>query len=445
MQPVSFDAIRAFGQRFERDPLRRVSMNAVVKNGLLNAAETFSGIRGMRYDFSVELPAAKITNQKNSGRCWLFAGLNTMRLEVMKKCNLENFELSQSYMMFWDKLEKSNFFLENVISTVDEPVGSRLLDHLLLDPVQDGGQWDMFVALVEKYGVVPKDQMPEAFHSGNTRHMAKFLTLKLREGAQQIRGAAKAGETKEQLQARKMTLLEAVYAMLCTCLGTPPQRFDFEYRDKDKNFAAERNLTPQAFCQKYVGQTLADYVSVINAPTQDKPYMKTFTVKRLGNVAEGRQIKYLNLESSELKRLAIAQLEDGQPVWFGCDVAQWLCASNGAMSLSGFDFETVLGASFTLDKAQRLDYRESVLTHAMVFMGVNLVDGAPNRWKVENSWGDKSGHEGWYIMSDDWFDQYNYQVVVNKKYLTPEQRAAYEQAPIELEPWDPFGSLALMD
>ena len=441
---VSLDTIRGFAEAFQSDPMKRLAMNAVVKNGLSNTAENYMSNVNMQHTFSIQIETGKVTNQKSSGRCWLFAGLNALRLEIIRKCNLEHFELSQNYPMFWDKFEKANYFLESILETLDEPVGSRLLDHLLASPVQDGGQWDMFAALVEKYGVAPQSQMPETFHSSNTGVMNKYLTLKLREFAVTLRGAYASGKTREQLAGQKTDMLQTIYRMLCICLGNPPTSFDFEYRDKDKKFHREADLTPLSFYEKYIGKVLDDYVSLINAPTADKPYYKTFTVQYLGNVKGGREVKYLNLPSGELKALAIAQLSDDQPVWFGCDVGQWLSRENGAMDLNGFNYENVLFTKFPLTKAERLDYRESMLTHAMVFLGVNLVGGKPNRWKVENSWGDKAGKEGWFIMSDDWFDEYNYQIVVNKKYLNDKQRAALELAPIMLKPWDPMGSLALM-
>jgi len=240
----------------------------------------------------------------------------------------------------------------------------------------------------------------------------------------------------------KDKMLAEIYSTLCICLGEPPAAFDFEYRDKDKVFHADRDISPRAFYEKYVGQALDDYVSIINAPTADKPYYKTYTVAYLGNVVGGRGIKYLNLPIGELKQLAITQLQDQTPVWFGCDVGQMLRRDVGIMGMNTFDYEGITGIKFGLNKAQRLDYSESLMTHAMVFLGVNLVDGVPTRWKVENSWGKKSGQQGYYIMTDEWFDEFNYQVVVDKKYLSAAQREAYGQEPVTLKPWDPMGSLA---
>ena len=439
MSEITKTMLDSFSRAYNADSMNKVRQNAVAKRGLLAAAENQRAVIDNPMLFSIEIESGKITNQKSSGRCWLFAALNTMRFEIMQKLNLETFELSQNYQMFWDKFEKANYFLDSIIKTANEDVDSRLVKHLLEAPMQDGGQWDMVCALADKYGCVPKYVMPETFHSSNTHEMCHLLTLKLREDAMHLRIVVQNGGDTE---AMKQDMLSEIYRMLCICLGEPPRTFDFEYRDKDKNFYRDANLTPRTFFEKYVGMALDDYISIINAPTADKPYGRTFTVDYLGNVVGGRPVKYLNLPASELKRLAIAQLSDGKPVWFGCDVGQMLLRDTGIMAMNSYGFENLLDVKFNLDKAQRLDYSESMMTHAMVFLGVNLVDGKPNRWKVENSWGDKSGQKGYYIMSDAWFDEYNYQVVVNKKYLTDEQRAMFDQDPIVLKPWDPMGSLA---
>ena len=439
MSEISFSMLDSFSKAFHADPANGIRQKAVVKNGLQAAAENQQEIIDNPMLFSVEIETGKITNQKSSGRCWLFAALNTMRFEIMQKLNLETFELSQNYQMFWDKMEKANYFLDSIVKTANEDVDSRLVKHLLMAPVQDGGQWDMYCAIADKYGCVPKYAMPETFHSSNTGMMCKFLTLKLREDALLLRDGVKNGA---DIEAMKKDMLAEIYRMLVICLGEPPKSFTFEYRDKDKNFHRDQDITPQDFFKKYVGLNLNDYISIINAPTADKPYGKTFTVDYLGNVVGGREVKYLNLPSEEVKKLAIAQLQDGKPVWFGCDVGQMLMRDTGIMGMHTFGYEDVLDVKFGLDKAQRLDYSESMMTHAMVFLGVNLVDGKPNRWKVENSWGEKSGQDGYYIMTDEWFDEYNYQIVVNRKYLSAEQQAMFDQAPIVLKPWDPMGSLA---
>ena len=442
---VSEQQIAAFAADFESQRANLVAMNAVTANGLMASAVSRAAVENDVHEYSVSLEQGDITNQKQSGRCWMFAALNTMRYQVMKKCHLKTFELSQAYLFFWDKLEKSNYFLESILETVELPTSSRLVSYLLTAPVGDGGQWDMLCNLVKKYGVVPKTAYPESKASSGSREMDSTLTEKLREDACILRRMYKERMDMDAIRERKTEMLNEIYRLLCICLGEPPKSFTFEYRDEDKNFHRETGLTPKSFFEKYVGINLDDYVSLINAPTSDKPYGHSYTVKYLGNVREGNAVRYLNLPIEELKKAAIAQLKDGQPVWFGCDVGKHSDRDSGVMDLDIRSLETLLDTKFTMTKAERLDYSQSLMTHAMVFQGVNLDEnGQPNRWRVENSWGKDPGKDGYYLMTDRWFDEYMYQVVVNKKYLTAEQIAAYEAEPIALEPWDPMGSLAVV-
>jgi len=439
---ITPERLNALSARFEKDGAARAAMNAVVKSGLAATAVSYDLPRKISTTCSVEVTeTGEITNQKSSGRCWMFAALNAMRTTAMRKLNLENLEFSQAYPLFFDKLERSNYFLESIIKTLSEPLEGRLVQHLLSAPLGDGGQWDMFANLVKKYGVVPKNHMPESFHSSNTLMMNKFLTLKLRQFAKDLREAGTRDE--EALRAMKDGMIEEIFRMLCIFLGTPPTEVVFEARDKDKNFVRIGPVSPVEFFHQVVGWDLSDYVSLINAPTKDKPYYRTYTVDFLGNVVDGQEIRYLNVPIDELKAAVIAQLKDNVPVWFGCDVGQWLERDLGAMYLSGMDVEGLLGVKFPLTKAERLDYGESRMTHAMVFYGVNLDEsGRPDRFKVANSWGDDRGQKGWYMMEDAWFDEYLYQVLVHKKYLSEKMLKALETEPIHLDPWDPMGALA---
>ncbi len=301
----------------------------------------------------------------------------------------------------------------------------------------------MICCLIEKYGVVPKYAMPETAVSSNTKEMRDYMTEKLRGYACELRRGHQNGKSVEELRGEKDRMMKEIYNILCTCLGQPPKQFDFEVTAKDGRFVRACGLTPQEFYKKYIGLDLADYVSLIHAPTEDKPFHKSYTVRFLGNVKEGREVRYLNLPIEELKRAAVAQMQDGTPVWFGCDVGKRSSREDGVMDLDIFRLQDVLGVEFTMTKAERLDYGQSQMTHAMVFVGVNLgEDGKPNRWRVENSWGEDRGKKGFFVMSDAWFDAYMYQVVVHKKYLTEEEREEYEREPKVLEPWDPMGALA---
>ena len=432
-------------EAFAANPLCLVAKNAVSSVGIRAAARVPEGVAANALDFDLEVSQGKRTDQMRSGRCWMFASLNTMRYRTIKKYNLKTFELSQSYPLFFDKLEKSNWFLGNILDTLDEPLDGRLVSYLLSDPISDGGQWDMFRSLVKKYGVVPKEAMPETANSKNTREMDKYLTRYLRGCARRLRESHEAGVDADDLASMRKTMLEEVWSLLATCLGMPPERFEVRLRDKDDKVVLSGSFTPQEFFAEAVGMDLDAYVSLISAPTADKPFDRCFTVDRLGNVEEDGTVRYLNLEPAELKRLALAQLRDDLPVWFGCDVDQSYLHQEGIMDTAALDVDALFGfpVEGCLDKAQRLDYGESLMTHAMVFEGVRLdADGNPVIWKVENSWGDKHGRDGFDTLSDPWFDEYVYQVVIDRKYLSDEQQAALDAEPIVLAPWDPMGSLA---
>lgn len=440
---INKDKFEDLDKEFYKNRANILAQSAVTRNGITESAIDPDVIKKSRHSFSIELKQGDITDQKQSGRCWMFSALNTMRYRIIHDLNLETFELSQAYPLFFDKLEKSNYFLESIIKTVDEDLQGRLVKHLLADPLGDGGQWDMFVNLIEKYGVVPKYAMPEVNLSSATREMDNYLTKMLRFFAKELRSAHKAGKSLEELNKMKDSFNEDIYRALTISLGTPPKRIDFEARDKDDKYICEKNLTPKEFFDKYVKMNLDDFVSLINAPTEDKPYNQTFTVDFLGNVSEGKPVKYLNLEINKLKEAAIRQLKDNKPVWMGCDVGQSFIRKEGVLDIEAFRIRDLFDLDFTMSKAERLDYSESLMTHAMVFTGVDLdEEGKPIRWKIENSWGERAGNKGYLVMSDGWFDQYMYQIAVEKKYLTEEEKKDWEKDPIHLKPWDPMGSLA---
>ena len=418
--------------------------NAISHNGLLASLEKRGAAVENTPVFSLDLTKDKVSDQKASGRCWMFAALNTFRHKMIAGFQLEDFELSQAHTFFWDKYEKSNWFLEQVIATADQELTSRKVKFLLDTPQQDGGQWDMVVALFEKYGVVPKSVYPESISSSNSRELNQILNKLLRQDAQILRELVVEGADLAELQAKKEELLQEVFNFLAMNLGLPPRQFDFSYRDKDNHFHSENGLTPQAFFKKYVDLKLDDYVSIINAPTADKPYGQSYTVEMLGNVVGSKPVRYLNVEMDRLKELAIAQMQAGETVWFGSDVGQSSNRKAGIMADGMYDFTSSMDIQLTQDKAGRLDYSESLMTHAMVLTGVDLDEnGKAKKWKVENSWGEKVGDKGYFVASDAWMDEYTYQIVVRKEFLTEAELATYEAEPIVLAPWDPMGALAL--
>lgn len=419
-----------------------VMKNAIIANGIEKVAFNNSSRIGLQNNFSNEIKTGKITSQEKSGRCWMFAGLNLFRSRIAKQLNTDDFEFSQNYPMFFDKLEKANYFLESIIETVSEDIYSRIVMWLLRDPLQDGGQWDMFVNLINKYGAVPKNVMPETFHSSNSSLMNQLLTSHLRKWASLLRSMHLEGTPVEILRNKKSEFLTEFYRFLTYFLGEPPEVFQFEYRDRDGNHKSIDNLTPLKFYNEFVGIDLNEYISLINAPTPDKPFGKTYTIAYLGNVIEGNKVLYLNIPIEVIKSCTINQLNDNESVWFGCDVRLQTDKQKGLMDTRVFLYDNALDTKFDMNKSERLLYGESLLTHAMVFTGVNLKNGKPDRWKVENSWGEDRGEKGFFIMSDSWFDEFNYQVVVNKKYLIDEMKVQLNTVPVVLSPWDPMGSLA---
>ncbi len=444
MGEVTPGQIAEFQAAFEADPRNRQAMNSVCTTPVAKVALNRRKVVRSNMTFSVHLPENKVTSQNGSGRCWMFAALNTLRVVAMKNMNLgDDFEISQNHTMFWDKFEKANYFLESVLSTLDEATDSRLIAHLFSHPVQDGGQWHMFINLVKKHGLVPKAVMPETESSGSTGQMNWHLTLRLREFGCRLRQAYSEGKTVDELRAMKPDMLATIYKMLCIHLGEPPTEFEWQWRDKDKAFHRDGTITPQDFYRKHVDVDLSDMVCLIHCPQATKRFDEVYTIKFLGNVVGGEEIRYLNVGLDVMKQAAIKQLQNGEPVWFGCDVGKYLDRDFGWMDNELFNFELVYGSASTLNKAERLDYGESLMTHAMVFTGVDLDDeGKPRKWRVENSWGEKGGDKGFYGMTDSWFDEFNYEVVVHKKYLSPECASLLEREPVGLEPWDPMGSLA---
>tara|TARA_B100000683_G_scaffold20588_1_gene19701 strand:+ start:1758 stop:3101 length:1344 start_codon:yes stop_codon:yes gene_type:complete len=442
---ITLDRINELSKKFSEDNHVKVIRNAMIKTDSNELSMDWDTYRKIDHSFSNvitgEMPA---TNQKSSGRCWGFAGLNLFRVYLGRKHNLKNFEFSQSYFMFWDKLEKANYFLESIIETASEKSNSRIVSHLLSYPLEDGGQWDMWVNLINKYGVLPQSEMSESFSTSQSSQMNKMISNKLREYASELRKSFKNGESLDKIREMKNIMIDEVFKMLSMHIGTPPQKFDWQVRNKDKKFLRFKNLTPQSFFNEHVGLKLDDYVCLINCPMNDKEYNKVYTVEHLGNVVEGRKIRYLNVTSKEMKDASIKSIKEDNPVWFGCDVGKYFHRNLGVMDTNLFDYNSFYGSEFKMDKSQRLEYGQSMMTHAMLFTGVDLDEnGHPLKWRVENSWGKKGGNKGYHIMTDDWFDEYNYEVVVHKDFISKELNEIFDnQEAIPLKPWDPMGALA---
>ncbi len=433
--------VKQYRRDFSSDVTARVAQNAVTGGDLLEIALNRDLVQDIDSSFSIKLDDWKVTHQMRSGRCWLFATLNLFRPSTMKKLNVKNFEFSQSHIHFWDKFERSNHLLEAVLETSDRNLDDRTIAFLLGDPIGDGGQWNMAMNLIRKHGLVPKTAFPESKSSSNTGRMNAILKHILRTTASELRAIIDAGGSLAEARARKDERLADIWRILCIHLGTPPEKFDWQWEDKDGKFHRRGTLTPQEFAAEYVELDWEDYVCIVNDPRNE--YYRTYTVDFLQNVAGGPPVIYLNVPSSEMKDITQKLLEDGLPVWMGCDVGKQMHRQRGLWDAKLFDFAELYGTEFRMNRADRLRFGQTMMTHAMLFTGVDVVDGKPRRWRVENSWGTKdSGEKGYYTMNDSWYDEYMFEIACPSAYLSDEMSAGLDTEPIVLPAWDPMGSLA---
>ena len=441
MEPIKKTYLEKELNNYKKDEKNAIVRHALVKNSIYTVAASQDEIKEMDFNFDINIKTLPAANQKASGRCWLFAATNVCREVIAKKLNLANFELSQSYLAFYDRLEKSNYLLEAVIELIDKEYDDRTLAFLLQNGVGDGGQWDMFVSLANKYGLCPKNVYPETNTSSATRETAQLINFTIRKFASDAK-ALYLEKGLEAVRKEKEEVLNKIYFLLVNAYGLPPEKFDFEYTDKDGNYHIEKGFDALSFKEKYLGDSLNDYVSLINAPTKDKAFGKTYTIQYLGNVVGGKQVTHLNVTMDRMKELILKQLKDDRIVWFGSDVGFYGEREEGVWDDTRFDLNTPFGLDLKMNKGESLDYHASQMNHAMCITGVSFKEGIPSKWKIENSWGKDRAKDGYYIMSKSWFDQFVYQAVVDKKYLNEEELKALQGEPVVLKPWDPMGSLA---
>lgn len=441
MKELTADFFYEIEREYLNNDLYTIVRHALTNNSISSIAKVNEQTEFTRNRFSIELKTLKVTNQKASGRCWIFAGCNVLREIVAKKYNLKEFELSQNYVAFFDKLEKCNYLLESVIKLKNDASEIRTLDTILQRGIEDGGQWDLFINIIRKYGVVPKDAFPETYQSSNTREIDNLLNTYVRKFFYEIKNM----ENLDEINYKKNEVMKNIYKILCSSFGVPPKIFSFEYVSEDKEekkYNIIKNITPHKFLEEFIGINLDEYISIIHSPTIDKPFNEIYTVKYLGNVIEGNNVKYLNLEMNRLKELVINQLKDNEPVWFGSDCLKSADRKAGVWDDLSFDIDRLFQINTFMPKEAMLDTWESAMNHAMVITGVNIEDGKPTKWKIENSWGDDVANKGYYVATDSWFDKFVYQAVINKKYLSEQEIKDLEKEPKKLELWDPMGTLA---
>ncbi len=440
---ISPEKLLKYKNELSKDSSFCLARNAVARVDLHEVAMNWDQFAQVDHVFSNSVkPELKATSQFQSGRCWIFAALNLMRIPFCRKLKIEEFEFSQSYLFFYDKLEKANYFLENILATTDESHDSRIISYLVSSPLSDGGQWDMLVNIINKYGLVPKSVYPDSKASLESKFVNHILTLKLREWAQTLRALKKEQAATKVLEDTKASMMEEAYRIMATHFGFPPETFSWSYMDKNKKFHTHQDLTPKIFFEKYVDFPLDEMFCLVHSPRKSTPLNQTYTVQYLGNVVEGRDVCYLNVEIEEMKKAAVASIMDNTPVWFGCDVGKYFHRTVGVMDTDFYQYNYIYNTEFTLDKAGRMNYGESQMTHAMLFTAVHIENGKPTKWRVENSWGKDVGDKGYFIMTDKWFDEFMFEIAIHKKYLSKETIEAFKKPPTVLPPWDPLGALA---
>ncbi|MBU3828137.1 MAG: C1 family peptidase [Candidatus Lactobacillus pullistercoris] len=430
------DEIANFQKDYYQNARNKVAEMATVTNGVQNASFNTEKLRNLTRTFSIEIPTDAVTNQKQSGRCWLFAALNVLRHEFAKQNKAKNFMLSQGYLFFWDRIERANIFFNHILETADKPVDDRTVHYYLQAPDTDGGQWHMAVSLIKKYGVVPDYAYGESFTANNTAAFNRALNMKLREDGLILRKLAKDGKD-DEIKEKRAEFLSEVYRMAVIAFGEPTQKFDLEFKDDDGKYHFDGDLTPKDFFNNYFTDDLDDYVVLFNAP--DHEFDKLYALPFEDNVEGGTPVEFLNTEIDNLKDAAIKQLEAGETLWFGCDVGKQSDRQKGIMTDNLYQTDTLFDIETKLDKKQRLITGASGSTHAMTLVGVDVVNGKPRQWKVENSWGNKVGKNGYFVMTDDWFDQYLFKVVVKKKYLPKKLVELAEGKATPVACWDSMG------
>ncbi|MFJ6933794.1 MAG: C1 family peptidase [Lactobacillus gallinarum] len=431
---LTVQELEKFSADFNKNPKNGVVARAAQRSGVLEASYNDRVQSELTRVFSTELDTDNVTNQKHSGRCWLFATLNVLRHEFGKKYKAKDFTFSQAYNFFWDKIERANMFYNRILDSADMPLDSRQVKSDLDFAGADGGQFQMAAALVEKYGVVPSYAMPETFNTNNTTGFATALGDKLKKDALFLRKLKQEGKDDEIKKTREKFLSE-VYQMTAIAVGEPPKKFDLEYRDDDKKYHLEKDLTPLEFLHKYLGDVdFDDYVVLTNAP--DHEYGKLYGLPAEDNVSGSLRIKLLNVPMEYLTAASIAQLKDGEAVWFGNDVLRQMDRKTGYLDTNLYKLDDLFGVDLKMSKADRLKTGVGEVSHAMTLVGVDEDNGEVRQWKVENSWGDKSGAKGYYVMNNEWFNDYVYEVVVHKKYLTDKQKELAEGPITDLPAWD---------
>jgi bleomycin hydrolase len=436
-QSINENLIQKMRSQYKPSPAEKALRNALGGTDIKKLAVNQDNRQDINTYFNYEVKGKGITDQESSGRCWLFTGMNVLRAKIIAKNNLPDFRLSQVYLFFYDQLEKSNLFLQGVIDTRKKPMDDKMVDWLFKNPINDGGQFTGIADLTAKYGIVPAAVMPETYISNNTAQFSKLLTSKLREFGLALREDSKSNE--KALIAKKEDMLKTVYRMLATAYGEPPISFEFSFKDKDgKYLSSPKHYAPQSFYQEMIGEDLyTSNIMLMNDPSRE--FWKTYEIDFDRHTYDGHNWTYVNLPIDEIKKMAIASIKDSTMMYFSCDVGKFLDKDRGLLDMNNYDYDALFGTTFNMNKTERIKTFDSGSTHAMTLTAVDLnTDGNPVKWKVENSWGENYGQHGYLIMTDNWFNEYMFRLVINKKYATDKVLSTLKTKPVRLPAWDPM-------
>lgn len=436
---ISSEMLNKLKDSYQYNAQDRAVSNAIANNDIRKLAVNHDNATAFDAHFSHQVTSKAITDQKSSGRCWMFTGMNILRAKAIAKYNLPaDFQFSQCYTFFWDQLEKSNLFLQAILDHRTKPMNDKIVEWLFKNPIGDGGQFTGVANLIDKYGIVPQDVMPETFSSNNTSQMSNIISLKLREFGLELRKMSNnKGVTEEKLQARKIEMLETIYRILALNLGVPPTEFTWTMRNAKGEVVSTEIYTPKSFFEKFVNEDFSKYYMIMNDPTRE--YHKVYEIEYDRHVYDGENWKYLNLPMEEIAQMAIASIKDSTMMYFSCDVGKFLDRNKGYLDIENFDYASLFGTSFKMTKEERVATFASGSSHAMTLCAVDLdADGKPIKWMVENSWGSSYGHNGFLIMTDQWFNEYMFRLVVEEKYIPKKTLKLLDQDPIMLPSWDPM-------
>lgn len=437
-QSITEKELQEIQSSFKEDPATKAIQNVLTSNANITANALNNSLQGkIDHYFKYRVNVKGITDQKSSGRCWMFTSMNVLRPSIIEKYNLSEFDFSHNYLYFWDIFEKSNLFLENIIATSKDPFDNRAVEYLFKSPVSDGGVWNLYYNLGQKYGVVPQEVMPETAHSNNTRQMINLVNEKLRLGGYNLREQAASGKKMQELRNEKATILKDVYRILVLCLGEPPKQFTWRYKDKNGSVRELNSYTPQQFYKEITPEDYSpsNYIMIMNDPTRE--YYKLYEIQNYKNTIEGINWIYLNLPNEDIKKAALASIKSNEPMYASCDVGKQMNRESGILDPEMYDYESLLGVNLSMDKKARILTRQSGSTHAMTLVGCDTdMSDQPIKWEFENSWGAASGNKGYLTFTDKWFSEYMFRIVVHKKYLDAKAQSCLTQKPIQLPMWD---------